>query len=83
MQLSLEARKAQLEVYQRIADSRGWDKIPADVHFLSNPNAFRQVMMEHAKLKQRELASAARVTGEAGSSVSNFAPGFGNSALAN
>ena len=83
VQLSPTARKAQLEVYRRIADSRGWDKIPADVHFLSNPNAFQQVMTEHAKIKQRELASAARVTGEAGSPVSNFVRGFGGSALAN
>lgn len=81
MQLSPEARKAQSEVYQRIADSRGWDEIPANVHFLSNPNAFRQVMTEHVKLKQRELASTTRATGEAGSSVSVFAPGFGDSAF--
>lgn len=76
MHLSLEARKVLLEVYQQIADSRSWDKTPADVHFLLNPDAFRQVMMEHAERKQRELASVAIASGEAGLLVSDFAPGF-------
>ena len=78
MQLSREARNAQLEVYQRIADSRSWDKHPVDTHLLLNPDAFGQVITEHAKIMQRELESAINLKRETGSMVSGVAADFTN-----
>ena len=74
--LPSEIWKAQLEVYQRIADSRSWDKPLVDALLLSNPDAFRQVMTEHIKTGQRELAGSMKMKREIGLSVSGTALAF-------
>ena len=78
VQLSRDARDAQLEVYQRIAESRSWDKRPVDTHLLLNPDAFGQLITEHTEIGRRELETAVSLKRETGSTVSDVAARFTN-----